>query len=1170
MSTRTSPRRKANSRNNSQDPITLSSDDENNNNRNNAIDETLQQPSVDYPGTARRSLRKRVGTRTYDLKKLLALDAPLIDDDGGLIDYSESYSDTDDRESQRLAESLSKMQQSNSVKKSVNKLGTSGTNKKSNSIVIKEPPKSTRSTTKRRRTSSKKQLQHSFIVQFKYDRSKPNSPNFDSRKPTLIIRPSTPSSSGLPILRVKPPSQSANIVTQPEVNQEELELPYRGLYSFKDANTYHTRPNRRFKERFRKFMRQGAKLTTQHSDATLVKQLTAEEQQLQREYELQTLTVSKMRCVHFRGFEIDTWYKSPYPQEYSSRYVLHLCEYCLQYFNSSFKLQRHELKCQYLSHPPGNEIYRDGKLSMFEIDGRKNVIYCQNLCLFAKLFLNSKTLYYDVEPFMFYVLCETVVNYKGELIYHFVGYFSKEKLNGTGYNLSCILTLPIYQRKGYGNFLIDFSYLLSKREFRLGTPEKPLSDLGLLSYRNYWRISVAKALKSILSLDPLPSSVSIDDIANLTGMIHNDVIVGLEQLHGLVFDPITGRYGITINVEIVEEVLAKWERKNYMKVQPDKLVWKPVILGPSGGINTTSTMVITTEDSSETQNDKEAGDSAKQKADGALLASSNSTLIPAHDVSKTSAQLGTSADNSSAVPLQENKVVEITETVELKNNDTTAIFQSALPNTNTASIDKHPLTEVTGSSKPVDELSDANGTTSKKNAENHDHTANNDSQQNLDDASEHMSNDKLKSSTMNTESSTTVEEKNERDTVQSVLAEDQSTNSSNGVETKNETPGADAVLTTINEQIEASVDIQKNVKQAGSSASVDGHAGAVLSKGPSSSDVVESNGKTEVKKSSTAESTQPDDCETSAQHNNEEIQPANPTHNNLDTKALPSVLSSVSTLITTNSRDGVSATEEVNSKDDDTVQSVPKYDEKGNKLMSSVSLILNFMQDDLEDDRDLEVQTLEKIQLDDQKLKEEKYKLNSVQKSSDTPIDSNQKTSASEGVDTTSLKEHQVISTVTTESKFSTGADDATSTGVVAISKITESTTVTENVSKVTNSNSNNNGAGQLSDKALVCFPGMFEDGMFSHINEPVDVISLDSPPNPAFDIDVNPRSRSKKAKNKKKNKADTSIVTMDDIDILLDDEDSDESFSDNEDGDYDVESEDNDDYEDDFQTRFS
>ena len=31
------------------------------------------------------------------------------------------------------------------------------------------------------------------------------------------------------------------------------------------------------------------------------------------------------------------------------------------------------------------------------------------------------------------------------------------------YNLACILTFPSYQRKGYGRFLINFSYELSKK-----------------------------------------------------------------------------------------------------------------------------------------------------------------------------------------------------------------------------------------------------------------------------------------------------------------------------------------------------------------------------------------------------------------------------------------------------------------------------------------------------------------------------------------------------------------------------------------------------------------------------------------------------------------------------------------------------------------------------------
>ena len=52
------------------------------------------------------------------------------------------------------------------------------------------------------------------------------------------------------------------------------------------------------------------------------------------------------------------------------------------------------------------------------MDGKTNKIYCQNLCLLAKLFLDHKTLYYDVDPFLFYVVTEV-----DELGYHAVRIF---------------------------------------------------------------------------------------------------------------------------------------------------------------------------------------------------------------------------------------------------------------------------------------------------------------------------------------------------------------------------------------------------------------------------------------------------------------------------------------------------------------------------------------------------------------------------------------------------------------------------------------------------------------------------------------------------------------------------------------------------------------------------
>ncbi|GAA6037076.1 hypothetical protein JCM8097_005540 [Rhodosporidiobolus ruineniae] len=230
---------------------------------------------------------------------------------------------------------------------------------------------------------------------------------------------------------------------------------------------------------------------------------------------------------HSPPLEIKTWYQAPFPDEYTrvAEGRLWVCEGCLKYCRSGFEAGRHRLKCQ-MRQPPGDEIYRDGKVSVFEVDGRKSKIYCQNLCLLAKQFLNSKTLYYDVEPFLFYVATEAAPDGA-----KFVGYFSKEKRSPTN-NVSCIMTLPVRQRRGWGNFLIDFSYLLSKKEGRVGTPERPLSDLGLLSYRNYWTLTLFLYFAAVADEQKEGEEEKehrFEDISKATSMTRDDIYFVLHE-----------------------------------------------------------------------------------------------------------------------------------------------------------------------------------------------------------------------------------------------------------------------------------------------------------------------------------------------------------------------------------------------------------------------------------------------------------------------------------------------------------------------------------------------------------------------------------------------------------------------------------------------------------------
>jgi len=290
-----------------------------------------------------------------------------------------------------------------------------------------------------------------------------------------------------------------------------------------------------------------------------------------REHE-EVTKVKNVATIQLGRYKMDTWYFSPIPKEMLNRPqsvidILYVCEFTLNFFTRSQELLRFQSKGLPggRRYPPGNEIYRNGNLSMFEIDGFEERLYCQNLCYIAKMFLDHKTLYFDVDPFLFYVLCE--VDTRG---FHPVAYYSKEKYSDVGYNLACILTFPCHQRKGYGRFLIAFSYELTKKEEKVGSPEKPMSDLGQQAYKPYWTSTII----DFLLHQSNEGSMSIMEISKRTSIMAEDIIYTLNLLGLLKY--INGVYFLSAERKVLEGLAVKHPVKE-PRVDASRLHWTPYI-----------------------------------------------------------------------------------------------------------------------------------------------------------------------------------------------------------------------------------------------------------------------------------------------------------------------------------------------------------------------------------------------------------------------------------------------------------------------------------------------------------------------------------------------------------------------------------------------------------------
>lgn len=188
-------------------------------------------------------------------------------------------------------------------------------------------------------------------------------------------------------------------------------------------------------------------------------------------------------------------------------------------------------------HVAEEEVEHQGEWSVWQVDGEDESLFCQNLSLFAKLFLDNKSVFFDVAGFHYFLLVHTTPGTASEdgreplpPKHQIVGFFSKEKLSWDNNNLACILVFPPWQRKGLGALLMGVSYEISRREGMLGGPEKPISDLGKKGYKRFWAGEIASWLLELDTGGEEEVVVDVDECSKATWIVPEDCLMVLREM----------------------------------------------------------------------------------------------------------------------------------------------------------------------------------------------------------------------------------------------------------------------------------------------------------------------------------------------------------------------------------------------------------------------------------------------------------------------------------------------------------------------------------------------------------------------------------------------------------------------------------------------------------------
>lgn len=86
-------------------------------------------------------------------------------------------------------------------------------------------------------------------------------------------------------------------------------------------------------------------------EESLIESKNAELIALEKEHQ-EVTKVKNVQAIILGKFEIETWYYSPYPEEYCGDEKMFICEFCLKYMKKQLTLLKHSEVCTRKS-PPG-------------------------------------------------------------------------------------------------------------------------------------------------------------------------------------------------------------------------------------------------------------------------------------------------------------------------------------------------------------------------------------------------------------------------------------------------------------------------------------------------------------------------------------------------------------------------------------------------------------------------------------------------------------------------------------------------------------------------------------------------------------------------------------------------------------------------------------------------